>query len=108
MSIRSFTRLFGVATLAAGLLVALSAPGASAKTTSTKKAAKTTQKPGKYLVPPPPPYQPSILPGLAYSRRHKKKKAEEPKSPYSKYIYTRAGYEIKSKKPNQYVTYWTK
>ncbi|MBX9692135.1 MAG: hypothetical protein K2Z81_07110 [Cyanobacteria bacterium] len=119
MVFRSTTRLIGVAALSAGLLCAIITPQAISKTTSTaKKSTKAHSVHGKklahrgkhHLVPPPPPYAPSILPEIAYAKSKGislQQKETEPPNPWSKYVYTRAGYEIKAKKPNQYVTVWT-
>jgi hypothetical protein len=64
-----------------------------------------------FLVPPPPPYTPSMLPELQYARyssNSQKQESAEDGNPYSKYIYTRPGYEPPPKpaQPNKYVTYW--
>jgi hypothetical protein len=64
-----------------------------------------------FLVPPPPPYTPSMLPELQYARyssNSQKQESPEEENPYSKYIYTRPGYEPPPKpaQPNKYVTYW--
>lgn len=100
--------------LIAGCLVAPSDSGsafAKSKTSSKKKkrSKKTSKK--KRLVPPPPPYAPSILPELAYARRHKVKTVEEesekPVNPYAKYIYHRDSQKIPTPvRPNKYVSYW--
>ncbi len=116
MLFRSTTRLLGVAALSAGLLCAIIAPQAICKT--TKKSVKSSHSHSRrvahagkhHLVPPPPPYAPSILPEIAYARSrgiNLQQKEAEPPNPYSKYVYTSAGYEIKARKPNQYVTVWT-
>jgi hypothetical protein len=64
-----------------------------------------------FLVPPPPPYTPSMLPELQYghySQSSQRTDSPEDGSPYSKYIYTRSGYEPpKPVQPNKYVTYWS-
>jgi|SRR5277367_4122724 len=63
-----------------------------------------------FLVPPPPPYTPSMLPELQYghySQSSQRNESAEDGSPYSKYVYTRSGYEApKPVQPNKYVTYW--
>jgi len=64
-----------------------------------------------FLVPPPPPYTPSMLPELQYARYNpgatQRAESAEDGSPYSKYVYTRSGYEPpKPVQPNKYVTYW--
>jgi hypothetical protein len=63
-----------------------------------------------FLVPPPPPYTPSMLPELQYSRYSQysqRTDSAEAGNPYSKYVYTRSGYEApKPVQPNKYVTYW--
>jgi len=125
--------------LSAGLVIALvsfsTVTGASAAT-ATKSQAKnvTTHKlsatvtkhapkriayrhRGKsYLVPPPPPYAPSILPELAYARRHHGRHvaaAQQPEKVESKYVklgvQAAEGYEDPEPvKTNKYVTYWNK
>lgn len=87
----------------AGIFIAVAAPEAQCKASKSSKGKN-------YLVPPPPAYAPSILPELAYSRYSGKKKPVakvEEEKPYSKYVFTRSGYEIRAKKQNPYVTYWT-
>jgi len=90
---------------------------AQSKHSSVKTAHRVTQNRhrkiayyGKnFLVPPPPPYTPSMLPELQYARYNQSTQRAESAdgSPYSKYIYTRSGYEPpKPVQPNKYVTYW--
>ncbi len=98
MPIVQITRLqAAVAVALAAVCVSLPAQARSAKAPS-----KTTKN---YLVPPPPAYMPSILPELYFKQQAQKEPKKE--NPYSKYVYTREGYEDPlPRQTNRYVTYW--
>jgi hypothetical protein len=84
------------------------------KSVQAKHSVKKIAYAGKtWFVPPPPPYTPSMLPELQYSQMTAspspvREESAEDLNPYSKYIYTRSGYDAPRRvQPNKYVTVWT-
>jgi len=84
------------------------------KSVQVKHSVRKIAYAGKHwFVPPPPPYTPTMLPELQYSQMTAspspvKEESSEDQNPYSKYIYTRSGYDAPRRvQPNKYVTVWT-
>jgi hypothetical protein len=80
------------------------------KSEQHKHSKKIAYSSKRWFVPPPPAYTPSMLPEMHYAPRTMDPpsvEAEADQTPYSKYIYTRSGYDAPRRvQPNKYVTYW--
>jgi hypothetical protein len=105
MHFKNFFQFMSVATLACTVCLTTQTQGASAKTKKHLIAHHYNQ----YFVPPPPAYVPSMGPTPNLNGSVEADADEAAPNPYSKYIYTRQGYQAPQPvQSNKYVTYWNR